>query len=352
MKKKLKDTMIPQTNKEPIALLMTDTHLKEDNIDAVISVFEQAIKYAKKNGFDRIYGLGDNFHSRKTQSEKILHAFSRILDMFEENHMKYKTIVGNHDKTDQSNSDSFLTPFKHHPSLELISDVDNNCFLSKEIWFYLLSYFPDEIYLEKLNSFEFHKGYRNPYRNVLLTHTDINGFRMNGSKVSENHFSPELFSKFDKVLVGHYHDNSESGNITYIGASLQHNYGETEQKGFTVLYDDLSTEIHQLGFPRYKTTILNVSDLNTFKRSETYHNEKIIIKGTAEELSKLNKSELQKLGVDLKLEIDDVEKIKVEDEVVKIESQEDFFSLFEAFCDKYQYSKEEGIPLLSETLSK
>lgn len=45
---------------------------------------------------------------------------------------------------------------------------------------------------------------------------------------------------FDKVFVGHYHNRTviPGTGIEYIGSSRQHNFGEDEEKGYTVLYTD------------------------------------------------------------------------------------------------------------------
>lgn len=49
-----------------------------------------------------------------------------------------------------------------------------------------------------------------------------------------------IFLPFDKVFVGHYHNRTviPQTRIEYIGASRQHNFGEDEEKGYTVLYTD------------------------------------------------------------------------------------------------------------------
>lgn len=63
---------------------------------------------------------------------------------------------------------------------------------------------------------------------------------------TENELSANLFSRWDNVLVGHYHDRCRVGdNIEYIGASRQFNFGEDEDKGYTLLLADGSLEFIQ-----------------------------------------------------------------------------------------------------------
>ena len=57
---------------------------------------------------------------------------------------------------------------------------------------------------------------------------------------SEKELPARIFSPFDKVFVGHYHNRTviPGTGIEYIGSSRQHNFGEDEEKGYTVLYTD------------------------------------------------------------------------------------------------------------------
>ena len=71
----------------------------------------------------------------------------------------------------------------------------------------------------------------------MYAHEGVNGALKHSS---ENELSPDVFKAFDKVFVGHYHDRKtiEGTSIEYIGASRQHNFGEDEEKGYTVVYED------------------------------------------------------------------------------------------------------------------
>ena len=69
-------------------------------------------------------------------------------------------------------------------------------------------------------------------------------------------------------MVGHYHDRKQipDTNILYIGSSRQHNYGENEEKGYTVLYEDGSHEFikNQVNI-RYKTIDVTPSSMTSDK---------------------------------------------------------------------------------------
>lgn len=71
----------------------------------------------------------------------------------------------------------------------------------------------------------------------LYIHEGINGAL---AQPSEKELPARIFSPFDKVFVGHYHNRTviPGTGIEYIGSSRQHNFGEDEEKGYTVLYTD------------------------------------------------------------------------------------------------------------------
>src|SRR5437764_9886702 len=108
----------------------------------------------------------------------------------------------------------------------------------------------------------------------------------NGTVIDSESITPSVFNKFALTLVGHYHDAQvlAEGKIRYIGASLQHNFGELTHKGVTILYDDLSTEIIPLKYPQYikyevspkELTSQDIADLKA-EREATGDNIRVIL---------------------------------------------------------------------------
>src|SRR5690606_9186694 len=97
--------------KKPIALILTDTHLKPDNISLVENIFDQAIAKCKELKIDTILHGGDWFNSRTGQPLSVLKATQRIIDKFKDNKIMVAIIAGNHDRTDYDSEDSFLDVF-------------------------------------------------------------------------------------------------------------------------------------------------------------------------------------------------------------------------------------------------
>ena len=99
--------------------------------------------------------------------------------------------------------------------------------------------------------------------NILYIHEGINGAL---STPNEKELPTNIFSDFDTVLVGHYHNRCiiKGTNIEYIGSSRQHNFGEDEEKGYTIIYDDGSHEFikNQVNI-RYKVLDIKASQINS-----------------------------------------------------------------------------------------
>jgi DNA repair exonuclease SbcCD nuclease subunit len=117
-----------------------------------------------------------------------------------------------------------------------------------------------------------------------------------------------LFEVFDLIFVGHYH-NKQSLNekIHYIGSIKPLNYGEDNDKGCVVLYDDLSFEYVRASFKKFEKISIDIDNLtqkDIKKLAEQYKNTvdnvRIEFKGDASKLKALDFTELDNLGIDIK----------------------------------------------------
>jgi exonuclease SbcD len=338
--------------KKPIATFLTDTHLKEGNLVLNHSIYKQAIDIAKNLGLKRIFHLGDIFDSRQSQTIELLkNGFFDILEVFKNEDIKLLAIAGNHDRTDYSSKHSFLTTFQYHPSFILYEDA--GCIqLTNDIELYLLPFFEDSVYNQYLQSI-FGEGSLTA-RKVLGTHIGFSGAIMNNGTVVHSSVDKSFISRFEKVLVGHYHDQQEFDNIHYIGASMQHNFGEKSNKGLTVLYDDLSTELIPLDFPKFTTLYISVKDLKNQdiedlkkEKEETSDNFRVILEGSNEETSAFNKQELLSIGIKVEKKQNKVVKEEIETRVEKYDKTK-LSSYFTEFCNSNLLVEEEGFYYLNQ----
>ena len=334
--------------KVPIAVVLTDTHLSENNIDTNISIYNQVAKYCADNDIRCIFHCGDVFNSRKSQSQKVLLAFEQILNDLNEKDLLMITVTGNHDKTDYDSEQSFLVPFSYHPSMRLVKSFDTITIQDLNISF--LSYFSEQIYIEKLKQLKDTLKQKNIKNNsILFTHIGINGAVMNNGTKIESAIKTSMFKCFDAVYVGHYHDGHKFSNITYIGASIQHNFGERLHKGFQVLYNDGSLELIELQYPQYIKHTLDVekltqNDLDELKQFKTQSQDfiRVILVGTEQQLKTYNLHQLKQVGVDIQLKIPDIEVEDIQHNI-KPFTVDSLRKQFEQFCQNKQLDYQQGV---------
>lgn len=336
-------------------VILTDTHLKETNIEINKSVFEQSFQFCLENGLQNLYHLGDIFNSRKAQPLDVLQAFLDILDRAKELGLKIIIVPGNHDKTDYISRLSFLDPFATHPALDLITGFEQRCSV-EGISISMIPFFADEQYLEWLEYAEKRKPLRDNDKRILFTHIGISGAVMNNGTVVDG-IKGDLFDVYEKVFIGHYHDKQIFGRHNYIGSTIQHNYGEDPEKGLTILYDDLTFETKVLDYPKYHKIETSVKDL-TLKDIEQIKQEietsgdniRIILTGDKKEIDSFNKNSLLTIGASVAIKQDEISKEEVEERAEPFTSTT-LMSEYERFCEKNQLEAEVGRPYLVKALA-
>lgn len=338
-----------------LAFILTDTHLEAENAEVNKAVFKESRDLAKEAGLKKIYHGGDIFNSRKAQPQDILNAFGTILDEFEADGMELVAIPGNHDKTNYHSEASFLDPFKHHPAFHLIRqpmivDVYNK----EQVSISMAPFFADEEYIASIEG-EFKKS---AHKRVLLTHIGVNGAVMNNGMKVSSQVTEALFKIFDKVLIGHYHDASVfSKKIEYIGSSVQHNFGETPNKGLTILYDDLTIgTIELVSFPKYITKTFDVKDLTSKKIEQLKQDQaitdnrlRIVLTGAEEKIKAFDKQRLAEFGVKVTTKQDLVKVEELEERIEAFDSKS-IASAFETFCVKNSLDHPTGLKYLNPIL--
>lgn len=303
---------------KPIGLILTDTHLKEDNIELVTDIWVQAINKCQELYINNIYFIGDFFTARKAQSLIVDEAGRNIINKIIKAEINLIIIPGNHDKVDLDSQSSYLDEYTGKNFITIFKDTD--CRIVNDTYnlcLHFIPYFKETgSYPEKLNkAISILKKYNDQFpkqnnKHILLTHIAVNGVRNNDGSVIENNLRGTQFSFFDKVFVGHYHNQSFiEPNIYYIGSAYQANFGEDENKGFTILNDDGSHEFIQSNFPKYIKVKLSPKDEKGIKAAEKEYrdskdNVRFIFEGEKSELKNVNKEKLSALGIDVKFNED------------------------------------------------
>ena len=222
----------------PCLLLLNDIHISKDNIPAFKANWQEAIDICRKMDVKEIAIGGDLFFSRAAQTLDVLLAVHDALLTAAEHGIHVTIAEGNHDKVNQENERGYCHVFDQHSNV-LVCDEYVSLPMGDDCRFvlHMMGYFPEDgsfcTHLDRLK-----EEALDPKRlNFLYIHEGINGAL---AQPNDKELPAKIFEEFDKVFVGHYHNRTiiPKTRIEYIGSSRQHNFGEDEEKGYTVIYTD------------------------------------------------------------------------------------------------------------------
>ena len=226
----------------PCLLLLNDIHISKDNIPAFKANWQEAIDICRKMDVKEIAIGGDLFFSRAAQTLDVLLAVHDALLTAAEHGIHVTIAEGNHDKVNQENERGYCHVFDQHSNV-LVCDEYVSLPLGDDCRFvlHMMGYFPEDgSFCTRLDRLK--EEALDPKRlNFLYIHEGINGAL---AQPNDKELPAKIFEEFDKVFVGHYHNRTiiDKSRIEYIGSSRQHNFGEDEEKGYTVIYTDGSHE--------------------------------------------------------------------------------------------------------------
>lgn len=216
-----------------------------------------------KNNIKDLIILGDTFDNRKNIDISILNFFhERFFKVLESNNINTYMLIGNHDiyfkNTSEINSVKQLE--LKYSNIKVIDEFEdiiiNNTKLGLCSW---ITPENESKFLEYLNSTS---------SEILFGHFEINSFDMTPGHPCEHGLSINLFSKFKKVISGHFHIRSKKNNIEYVSTQLEHNWGDYSlEKGFALL-DINTSEIEYINNPITIYEKINYSNLINVKEFE------------------------------------------------------------------------------------
>ena len=111
-----------------------------------------------------------------------------------------------------------------------------------------------------------------------MGHLEIKGFEMMAGHFNDHGQDKAQFTKFEKVLSGHFHKKSDDGRIFYLGCQYQmtwSDYGET--KGFHI-FDTETREITKVDnpFPMFEKIYYNDKETDYTTLDLSKYNNKYI----------------------------------------------------------------------------
>jgi DNA repair exonuclease SbcCD nuclease subunit len=247
-------------------VLFTDPHLgiKKAN-DVYIQVFNTFIDdvctYTENDNINDLIILGDFFDTRKSLSLKIidvaLQSMERLTNVFSNVYL----IVGNHD--------TYFKAQLHPTSLSIFKKYDNVHIIDEPTEIddiLLLPWIFDKDVLETSSC------------KTCMGHFDINGIEMNASGYTPLFCRLNItdFSNFNKVISGHYHVPSLTGNIKYLGAPYQTTFNEINQQHGYYTFDSDTSKLNFSEFTSYPKHVIITDDYEFTEESIKGNNVRLI----------------------------------------------------------------------------
>lgn len=330
-------------NRKPCALLMNDMHISKNSIVEFQKNWDEALEICIQRQIPEIIIGGDLWLSRSSQSLDVLLTVQQAILKANSINISLTIAEGNHDLVDQESLAGYSHIFEAHNNVHVIGDymIKNYGY---DVSLFIMSYFPETGSFTKRYTEMLNQHYDPERYNLLYIHQGINGAI---KTANDKELPSSLFEDFNAVLVGHYHDRCviHDTNIEYIGASRQHNFGEDEEKGYTILFDDGTYEFvkNQVN-TRYCVVHTNFNDIcpqfySELKHIDDLYKIKVCVNCTSKDAGLVDKSKL--------LEIDGVVKVEIITEDTQITSEDigvDFRFDKEGVQHEYQlFCEQKGI---------
>lgn len=343
--------------KKPLFAVVTDIHLEQSNLDQRKGLLEQVKSIMKQMSINRLMILGDIFESRKAIPENVLNCFGDILTDFYNSGIKIFAIPGNHDKLVYTKKESYLTPFMHYPGFTLFQD--NGVVKIDDFFVFMSPFYEQGLWIEEFQRYFFEK--ENSFvkeKSIMLSHLAVTGSKNNNGELVEDGISKDFFDRFGKTFLGHYHNTHEvSSNIIHLPSICQKNFGEDDNKGVTIIYDNLSYEIVNLIFKKYISVDIDLSIttkrqidkiVSKYLDSDNPPYVKLKFYGTESEVKSIDKMQFNRIGVSVKSYIKEIEDSigYSQHEEIKEYDLQSLIEAFGEFCQVENLNFEVGVKYL------
>ena len=202
--------------------------------------------YLEKNNISYIFQLGDLFDRRKYINFNTL-ALSKdyFFNPIASRGLHFYTLLGNHD--------IFWKESLEVNSTGLVLGEYNINLIDEPTKIEIENTSIDMIpWICKENQKEVFEYIDQSKSDLCFGHFEIAGFPMYKGMVGNHGLSHEMFSKYERVLSGHYHTRSKQENIEYVGTPYEMTWQDyNDPRGFSVF----DTETRELEFIRNPYTI-------------------------------------------------------------------------------------------------
>ena len=198
--------------------------------------------YCKEHNIKQIIHLGDYYDNRKFMNFKAQnHSRKSFLDPMRELGMRMDIIPGNHDTYYKNTND--LNSLK-----ELLGYYMNEIHIIMEptvmeygsLKIAMIPWINQENYDDTMKFIKCCKA------DWCGAHLELDGFEMMRGIKNVHGMDRKIFSKFEKVLTGHFHVGSQQDNIWYLGSQMEFFWSDAHDKKYFHVIDTETREVEKI----------------------------------------------------------------------------------------------------------
>ena len=229
--------------------ILNDTHFGVRNDSPAFIKYQNRFydeiffPYLKEHNIGTLIHLGDVVDRRKFINHNTAHNFKKkFWDRLDNEVIDTHVIIGNHDTYyKNTNEVNALQNLDISKNAKIYTTTTNVEFGGLPILF--IPWICDDNHDDSIYQID------NTNAVIAMGHLEIKGFEMMAGHFNEHGQDKAQFTKFEKVISGHFHKKSDDGRIFYLGCQYQmtwSDYGET--KGFHI-FDTETREITKIDNP-------------------------------------------------------------------------------------------------------
>ncbi len=229
--------------------LLNDTHFGCRNDSPAFMEYQNRFynelffPYLKKHNINTLVHLGDVVDRRKFINHNTAHNFKKVFwDKIDEMKLDTHIIIGNHDtyykNTNEINAMSNLSISKEAKVYTRPTEVT---FDNLDILF--LPWICDDNYDDSIYKID------NSTSLIAMGHLEVKGFEMHKGVYNDHGLDKSQFTKFEKVISGHFHKKSDDGRVYYLGTQYEITWSDYGcPKGFHI-FDTETRELERISNP-------------------------------------------------------------------------------------------------------
>ena len=258
--------------------LLNDTHFGVRNDSPAFMKYQNKFydeiffPYLERHNIGTLVHLGDVVDRRKFINHNTAHNFKKVFwDRLDDMVIDTHVIIGNHDTYYKNTNDvNALQNLDISKNAKIYTSATNVEFDGLPILF--IPWICDDNHDDSIYQID------NTSAVIAMGHLEIKGFEMMAGHFNEHGQDKAQFTKFEKVISGHFHKKSDDGRIFYLGCQYQmtwSDYGET--KGFHI-FDTETREITKVDnpFPMFEKIYYNDKETDYTTLDLTQYNNKYV----------------------------------------------------------------------------